>query len=95
MEYLLQQKERPGLCEQRLFSVVESRSRSLAKACSYRLLGSTITAIIASVFTNGHRISVGVAIADFIVKTVAYFVHERIWLLVPNRSTGSVSASVR
>ena len=58
---------------------MESHYRSLAKAVSYRVLGSAATAIIAFVFTHKPLLSLGVGAADMVTKVVLYYLHERIW----------------
>jgi adenylylsulfate kinase len=58
---------------------MESNSRSIAKAVSYRLLGSACTGLIFFVLTGKMTLSIGAGFLDMIVKVAAYFVHERIW----------------
>jgi uncharacterized membrane protein len=58
---------------------MESRSRSIAKAVSYRLLGSSVTGLILFAVTGKGTISVIGGAADMVLKIAAYFVHERIW----------------
>ena len=60
-------------------SIRESHSRSIAKAISYRILGSSTTGIIVYVVTGKLALSAGVGVADIVVKIGAYFIHERIW----------------
>ena len=57
----------------------ESHSRSIAKAFSYRILGSAVTALIFFVLTGKGKLSVGAGALDMVLKIGAYFVHERIW----------------
>ena len=59
--------------------VVETHSRSIAKAISYRLLGSASTGMIFYFLTGKASLSVGASALDVVVKLGAYFVHERIW----------------
>jgi adenylylsulfate kinase len=58
---------------------MESNSRSIAKAVTYRVLGSASTAII--VFFVSHNVSwsLGAGLVDGVVKVAMYFIHERIW----------------
>ena len=63
-------------CERR---PMESNTRSLAKAFSYRLLGSAVTAIVVLIFTGKPAMSAGVGALDMILKIALYFLHERIW----------------
>lgn len=58
---------------------MDSHTRSLAKAISYRLLGSLATAFIFFVLTGKIGLSVGAGALDMIVKLALYFIHERIW----------------
>jgi uncharacterized membrane protein len=62
---------------------MESNSRSIAKAVSYRVLGSLSTAAIIFVLTGKLSLSAGAGAADFFVKIVLYFVHERLWNYIP------------
>lgn len=58
---------------------MESNARSIAKAVSYRLLGSATTGLILYVLTNRASLSLIGGAMDVVVKIAAYFVHERIW----------------
>ena len=58
---------------------MESHSRSLAKAVSYRVCGSAVTGVIAYVLTGKPMVSGGIALADMLSKIVLYFLHERLW----------------
>jgi uncharacterized membrane protein len=58
---------------------VETQARSIAKAISYRLLGSSVTGLIFFALTGKGSLSVGAGALDMCVKIFAYFVHERLW----------------
>ena len=58
---------------------METNARSVAKAVSYRLLGSSVTGLILFVITGKGTVSAIGGAADMVLKIVAYFVHERIW----------------
>ena len=58
---------------------MESNARSIAKAISYRLLGSLTTALILFVLTDKASLSLIGGGMDVVLKIAAYFVHERIW----------------
>ena len=59
---------------------MDSRARSIAKAVSYRLAGSAVTALLVF-FLGGHNLvfSAGAGVADMILKIGLYFLHERMW----------------
>jgi len=58
---------------------MESNSRSIAKAVSYRFLGSAVTGLIFFALTGKGGLSLGAGALDMVLKIGAYFVHERIW----------------
>jgi uncharacterized membrane protein len=58
---------------------MESHTRSIAKAVSYRILGSLSTAMIFLVLTGDWKMSAGAGALDSVVKLALYFLHERAW----------------
>ncbi len=58
---------------------METNSRSIAKAISYRFLGSASTAFVFYVLTGNAGLSLGAGAIDSVVKIAMYFIHERIW----------------
>ena len=58
---------------------METHARSIAKAISYRVLGSASTAAIVFFFSHSVSLSLGAGVLDSIVKIGMYFIHERIW----------------
>ena len=62
---------------------MESHARSIAKAVSYRVLGSASTALIVYAGTRSWTFSAGAGAADAFIKLGLYFVHERIWNHIP------------
>jgi adenylylsulfate kinase len=62
---------------------MESNARSIAKAVSYRVLGSLSTALIVFVFSGNLTVSAGVGLLDMFVKMALYYFHERLWNHIP------------
>ena len=58
---------------------METHSRSIAKAISYRVLGSASTVVIFYILSRNVSLSLGAGLLDTIVKIGMYFIHERIW----------------
>ena len=58
---------------------METQARSIAKAVSYRFLGSAVTGLIVFVLTGKLALSAGAGALDMILKVAAYYVHERVW----------------
>ena len=58
---------------------METQTRSIAKAVSYRILGSLTTAILVYAFSGKLMESAGIGLADMVSKIGLYFLHERIW----------------
>jgi sulfate adenylyltransferase subunit 1 (EFTu-like GTPase family)/uncharacterized membrane protein len=66
-----------------LIHAAETHARSVAKAISWRATGSLDTFIIAAVVTGSSTLAGGVALAEVLTKTILYYVHERVWALIP------------
>ncbi len=58
---------------------MESQVRSIAKAVSYRLLGSAATVMIFYFMSGDAKMSLGAGGLDTVVKIGMYFLHERLW----------------
>ena len=58
---------------------METRRRSVAKAISYRLFASIITALIAWGLTSRFSIALQIGLIDGLTKLLGYFLHERAW----------------
>jgi len=58
---------------------METHSRSLAKALSYRILGSITTAAMFYALSGQLMLSLGAGALDIVLKLGLYFLHERIW----------------
>jgi len=70
-----------------LFRGREAHSRSLAKAISWRVLGSIDTFLLSWLFTSSVKAAGAIAVTEVLTKMVLYYFHERAW--------GSVSWGVR
>lgn len=53
--------------------------RHIAKAISYRFLGTATTILISYFFTGSVVVSTGIGFVEFIIKPLNYFLHERFW----------------
>ncbi|MBM3877570.1 MAG: DUF2061 domain-containing protein [Verrucomicrobia bacterium] len=61
---------------------METKSRSLAKAVSYRIYSSVITAALVYIFTGIASLALGIGVTELIVKVFTFFLHERIWTFI-------------
>lgn len=57
----------------------DSRTRSLAKALSWRITATLTTAIIAYIITGRLDTAAMIGGIEFILKFVIYYGHERLW----------------
>jgi len=57
----------------------ETHSRSIAKALSWRILGSVATTVLVFVFTRRVVVSLAVGAVEFLAKIGLFWVHERAW----------------
>jgi len=53
--------------------------RSIAKAASYRIFGSIITAAIVFIFSGKIVLSIEVGFFELLAKMFFYYLHERGW----------------
>ncbi|MFD0799325.1 DUF2061 domain-containing protein [Maribacter chungangensis] len=53
--------------------------RSVAKAVSWRIIGTLDTLLISYLLTGEVVVAASIASIDFVTKMFLYFFHERIW----------------
>ena len=53
--------------------------RHIAKAISYRLVGSAQTIFIGYILTGSLVIASTAGIIELVIKPIIYFLHERVW----------------
>ncbi len=58
---------------------VETHTRTIAKAISWRALATLTTMTIVFLFTRRIMLSLGVGLAEILAKITFYYVHERVW----------------
>ena len=56
-----------------------SHSRHIAKAVSWRVIGSVDTIVIAWLITGSLQVGAAVGGVEIVTKTVLYYLHERVW----------------
>ncbi len=61
---------------------MESHARSLLKALTWRVGGLVVTVLVAWVLTRRATLAASIGAADTVVKLVAFYVHERLWLRI-------------
>ena len=61
----------------------ESHVRSMLKAFSWRIVATTTTTTIAFIATGQVRTALTIGSVEFFIKFFIYYLHERIWQLVP------------
>jgi adenylylsulfate kinase len=67
----------------------ESHSRSVAKALSWRVMGTVATTLLVFVFTGRWGISFAVGGVEFVSKIGLFWLHERIWDRIPHGKSKS------
>jgi adenylylsulfate kinase len=61
----------------------EAHYRSIIKALSWRAFATLATILIVFAFTRKLVLSLSVGAVEVVVKLFLYYIHERIWSLVP------------
>ena len=56
-----------------------ARSRSIAKAVSWRIAGSLDTFVLSMLVTGNARFAVSIASVEALTKVALYYMHERVW----------------
>lgn len=55
------------------------RKRHIAKALSWRVVGTLDTFLLASLFTGSIELGAIIGGTEVITKTILYYAHERVW----------------
>jgi uncharacterized membrane protein len=63
------------------YSRMEKPVRSLIKAISWRLVATLTTIFLVFVFSKDLALGTVVGIAELVLKTLIYYIHERVWNL--------------
>jgi uncharacterized membrane protein len=66
-----------------LFRGAETHMRSVLKAVSWRSLGTLDTFAISWFLTGRIHIAGSIAAVEIVTKIVWYYLHERIWAIIP------------
>ena len=53
--------------------------RALVKTVTWRFLATIGTIVIALLFTRSIELSIGIGTVEVILKTILYYLHERVW----------------
>jgi uncharacterized membrane protein len=61
---------------------METHSRTIAKALTWRTLAFFITAVIVWIATGRLEFAATIGLSDTAIKLVVYYAHERLWLRV-------------
>lgn len=69
----------------------DTHGKSIAKAVSWRALGSLDTFVVAFLFTGHAGSAGGIALFEVLTKSVLYYVHERAWVVLPKKVAAYVS----
>jgi uncharacterized membrane protein len=56
-----------------------SYKRHIAKAVSYRMLGTLQTCLISYFFTGNFWVAGSIGLTEICLKPIIYFLHERMW----------------
>ena len=57
----------------------EKPIRSIAKAISWRVIGTLDTLLVSYLLTGEMTVAASIASIDFVTKMFLYFFHERLW----------------
>ena len=63
--------------------MIDTHSRSFAKALSWRATGTVDTMIISLVVTGSIKLAATIGLTEVVTKSLLYYFHERAWLKIP------------
>jgi len=55
------------------------RKRHIAKAISWRIIGSIDTMVVAGVLTGNWKLGLSIGGIEVVTKMILYYCHERVW----------------
>jgi uncharacterized membrane protein len=58
---------------------MEKHTRTIFKTISWRIVATSTTLFLVYLFTEDIVLSAGVGITESFLKTVIYYIHERVW----------------
>jgi len=67
----------------------DSHTRSLIKGISWRIVGTVDTIVISYLITGSIKWAISIGGIEVITKIILYYLHERLWLLLPNGTVRS------
>ena len=78
-QMLLKSKEKSTYKED---ATGEKPIRSVAKALSWRVVGTLDTLLVSYILTGRISLAASIASVDFVTKLILYFFHERLWNII-------------
>jgi uncharacterized membrane protein len=78
-QMLLKSKEKSTYKED---ATGEKPIRSVAKALSWRVVGTLDTLLVSYILTGRISLAASIASVDFVTKLILYFFHERVWNII-------------
>lgn len=67
----------------KMFRGRENHRRSLAKAVSWRTVGTIDTFVISFFVTGKISLAGTIAAVEVVTKIMIYYLHERVWAVIP------------
>jgi len=62
----------------------DSRTRSLLKGLTWRIVATTTTIAIVWALTGDTQIALQIGAIEVVAKIIVYYLHERVWQLLPH-----------
>jgi uncharacterized membrane protein len=58
---------------------MESHLRSILKGLTWRIGGTTVTILVAWLFTGSINIAAKIGLIETVLKISVFYIHERVW----------------
>lgn len=59
---------------------METNTRTIMKTVSWRIIATLTTMLLVYLFTGRITLALGIGVLEAVIKMIAYFFHERMWL---------------
>jgi len=59
--------------------MADTHKKTIFKTISWRIIATITTMILVFIFTGDLVVTLGIGFFDFLIKSIVYYVHERVW----------------
>ena len=65
---------------------METKTQSILKAITWRIVATVVTGIVVFLYTGELKKTTVITLVLAVISTLAYYLHERLWTRIINKS---------